>query len=351
MRNGILVGGNWIIDLVKIIDVFPGEEKLANILEEYSSNGGSAYNVIKDLARLHVDFSLSAVGLVGEDERGRKILDDCTRLGVNRDQLRITDKAATSYTDVMSVQSMGKRTFFHYRGANAFLDTGDFDFSNNEKIFHLGYLLLLDKLDTIGPNGLTGAATVLKEAKGKGLITTIDLVSENDSRFSTIVPSALPFVDVIFVNEFEAEMLSGVSGLLEGDEVNLEKCYAAAARILKKGVKEWVLLHFPKGAIGLSSAGERIFQPCLDIPSSKIMGAVGAGDAFAAGVLTGMHDNLPMQRSLLYGVCAAASSLFQATSSDGVLPLEECLLLAKEYGFKKEPSLVADLNRKSDMFA
>jgi sugar/nucleoside kinase (ribokinase family) len=251
----------------------------------------------------------------------------------------------------MSVQSLGKRTFFHYRGANAFLDTGDFDFSNNEKIFHLGYLLLLDKLDTIGPNGLTGAATVLKEAKGKGLITTIDLVSENDSRFSTIVPSALPFVDVIFVNEFEAEMLSGVSGLLEGDEVNLEKCYAAAARILKKGVKEWVLLHFPKGAIGLSSAGERIFQPCLDIPSSKIMGAVGAGDAFAAGVLTGMHDNLPMQRSLLYGVCAAASSLFQATSSDGVLPLEECLLLAKEYGFKKEPSLVADLNRKSDMFA
>src|SRR4028119_1161181 len=98
MRNGILVGGNWIIDLVKIIDVFPGEEKLANILEEYSSNGGSAYNVIKDLARLNVEFPLSAVGLVGEDDRGRRIVEECTGLGVNTDQLRVTSKAATSYT-------------------------------------------------------------------------------------------------------------------------------------------------------------------------------------------------------------------------------------------------------------
>ncbi len=336
MRNGILVGGNWIIDLVKIIDVFPGEEKLANILAEYSSNGGSAYNVIKDLAKLNVDFPLSAIGLVGEDERGRKIIEECTTLGVNTDQLRVTCKAATSYTDVMSVQSVGKRTFFHYRGANALLDTTDFSFLNsNEKIFHLGYLLLLDKLDTIGPNGLTGAATILAEARSKGFITTIDLVSENDCRFSTIVPLALPFVDIIFVNEFEAEMLSGLSGLLQDGKVNLDRCYEAAATILEMGVNEWVLLHFPMGAIGLSKRGEKIFQPSLEVPTNKIKGAVGAGDAFAAGVLIGIHNNCDMQKSLLNGVCVAASCLFQATSSDGILPLNETLSLAKDYGFKE----------------
>lgn len=336
MRNGILVGGNWIIDLVKIIDVFPGEEKLANILAEYSSNGGSAYNVIKDLSKLNAEFPLNAIGLVGNDERGRKIIDECNKLGVKTDQLRVTSKAATSYTDVMSVQSVGKRTFFHYRGANALLDTCDFDFSNNnEKIFHLGYLLLLDKLDTIGPDGMTGAAAVLKEARANGFITTIDLVSENDCRFSTIVPLALPYVDVIFVNEFEAEMLSGLSGLIYGGEVNLDKCFEAAAKILEMGVNEWVLLHFPAGAIGLSKKGEKIFQPSLEVPASKIKGAVGAGDAFAAGVLTGIHNNCAMQKSLLYGVCAAASSLFEATSSDGILPLHESLLLAQQYGYKK----------------
>ena len=30
-RRGILAGGNWIIDQVKIIDVYPGHEQLANI--------------------------------------------------------------------------------------------------------------------------------------------------------------------------------------------------------------------------------------------------------------------------------------------------------------------------------
>lgn len=334
MRNGILVGGNWIIDLVKIIDVFPGEEKLANILAEYSSNGGSAYNVIKNLARLRVDFPLSAIGLVGDDERGRKIINECTDLGVNTDQLRVTCKSATSYTDVMSVQSVGKRTFFHYRGANALLDTCDFSLNNSEKIFHLGYLLLLDRLDTIGPNGLTGAATILAEAKSKGFITTIDLVSENDCRFSTIVPLALPFVDIIFVNEFEAEMLSGLSGLLHEGKVNLEKCYEAAATILEMGVNEWVLVHFPMGAIGLSKTGGKIFQSSLDVPANQIMGCVGAGDAFAAGVLIGIHNNCDMQISLFYGVCVAASCLFQATSSDGILPLHETLSLAKKYGLK-----------------
>jgi hypothetical protein len=33
-RTGILGGGNWIVDAVKIIDVFPQQDALANILSE-----------------------------------------------------------------------------------------------------------------------------------------------------------------------------------------------------------------------------------------------------------------------------------------------------------------------------
>lgn len=52
MREGILVGGNWIIDQVKVIDVYPEEEKLVNIFTQSSCNGGSAYNVITGLEKL-----------------------------------------------------------------------------------------------------------------------------------------------------------------------------------------------------------------------------------------------------------------------------------------------------------
>jgi sugar/nucleoside kinase (ribokinase family) len=69
-RSGILAGGNWIVDRPKIIDVYPAQDTLANILQETSSSGGSPYNVLIDLARLKAPFPLEAVGLVGDDEAG-----------------------------------------------------------------------------------------------------------------------------------------------------------------------------------------------------------------------------------------------------------------------------------------
>ena len=51
-RSGILAGGNWIIDQVKLIDVFPRPESLANILRQEQGSGGSPYNVLIDLAKL-----------------------------------------------------------------------------------------------------------------------------------------------------------------------------------------------------------------------------------------------------------------------------------------------------------
>lgn len=337
MRNGILVGGNWIIDQVKLIDTYPQEEKLVNILAEFSSNGGSAYNILKDLYKMQVGFRLEGIGLVGEDERGDTILKECIQMGVDIRQLKRTAAAFTSYTDVMSVQSTGRRTFFHNRGANALLDETCFDFSLSQaKIFHLGYLLLLDKLDTIGQDGLTGAANVFKKAKEAGFITSADIVSENTTRFKEIIPFSLPFVDYLFINEFEAKMLTGVETCKQTGEVSMQGCYAAAEQILEMGVNQWVILHFPKGVIAVSKTGETLFQPSLNLASQKIVGAVGAGDAFAAGVLTGIHDGWGMKQSLELGVCAAGSSLFGATSSDSILPREECLQLVQQYGFKTE---------------
>ena len=57
-RAGILIGGNWILDQVKLIDKFPEEQSLVNILHEYTSNGGSAYNIVMDLVKLGAPFPL-----------------------------------------------------------------------------------------------------------------------------------------------------------------------------------------------------------------------------------------------------------------------------------------------------
>lgn len=331
---GILAGGNWIIDNVKIIDVYPKEDKLANILKESNSNGGAPYSVLKAISKMGFQFPLTGIGAIGDDEKGDYILNECQKLNIESSQIIKVQNSNTSYTDVMTVLGTGRRTFFHSRGANAHLDESYFSFSGHKsKIFHLGYLLLLDRLDAIGSDGLTGAAKVLKEARKCGMVTSADLVSEQSERFKTIIPLALQYVDILFVNEFEAGMLSGIEICDEEGECSIVNAYQAADAILNAGVQRWVIIHFPKGVIALNKSGQKLFQPSVKMPAEKIKGSVGAGDAFAAGVLAGFHEEWTMAKCLLLGVNVAAASLMDASSSESIVPWQECLKLGEDFGY------------------
>jgi hypothetical protein len=81
LRNGFLAGGNWIVDRPKIIDVYPAQDTLANILQGTSSNGGNPYNSLLDLPGLQAPFPLEALGLIGEDEADEFIRADCRAHG------------------------------------------------------------------------------------------------------------------------------------------------------------------------------------------------------------------------------------------------------------------------------
>lgn len=341
-RSGLLVAGNWILDQVKLIDKFPAEQSLVNILHEYTSNGGSAYNILMDLTKLEAPFRLEAVGLVGNDFNGIRIVDHCREAGIDVRQLQMIPDIPTSYTIVTSVKQTGKRTFFHHRGANSLLDMDHFDFRiSNAKIFHLGYLLLLDRLDEIQPNGRTKASFVLENAKKEGFLTSIDLVSEDSDRFTTIIPCALPYVDYLFLNEYEASQLSGVNLMEVTDPAEMDRrCQDVFKVIFRMGVSEWIIIHHPDGVWASHRDGRQLFQPSLQLPQEKVIGANGAGDALAAGVLLGIHEGWNMEACLDLGVCAAAASLSHVTCSDGMLPHTDCLALSKVYGYREKKSRI-----------
>jgi sugar/nucleoside kinase (ribokinase family) len=334
-RKGILAGGNWIMDQVKVIDRYPPEERLANILRQHAGTGGAPFNVLAALYNLGADFPLEGIGAIGDDDKGAEILRRCEQMGIKTNQITALKNTHTSYSDVMSDSSSGRRTFFHYRGANRLLDTSHFDFSQTgAKLFHLGYLLLLDRLDEVTEDGLTKATTVFKEAKEAGCITSADIVSEQSGRYKRIISSSLPFIDILFLNEYEAEMLTDIE-MISNKKVSLEKAYKAAAMILNKGVSEWVIIHFPEGAVARSKQGKRMFQPAINLPPDRIKGTVGAGDALAAGVLYGLHQDWILKKSLKLGVSVAAASLTDETASEGVIGWQECMKLKNKFGFKK----------------
>jgi sugar/nucleoside kinase (ribokinase family) len=333
-RQGLLAAGNWIIDYTKIIDVYPAQDALCNIASETYGNGGSPYNLLIDLARLGAPFPLEALGLVGDDKDGEAIRADCLRHRVDVSQLRTTKDAHTSYTDVMSVKSTGRRTFFHQRGANALLGPEHFDFSaSRARLFHLGYLLLLDRLDQPDAACGTVAASLLKQASAAGFKTSIDVVSEDSDRFSTIVRPALKHVDYAILNEFEAERTTGRRIRLERD-LDAVQLRAAALELLEAGVREWVVVHFPEGAIAAGRNGQFLAQGSTLIAQEKIIGTTGAGDAFGAGLLLGLHEGKAMADCLHDAVCVAAACLTDATTSSGIHSLEHCRKFGEACGFR-----------------
>jgi sugar/nucleoside kinase (ribokinase family) len=338
LRRGVLAGGNWIIDRVKIVDAWPAQDALASILRQSASNGGAPYNVLKDLAKLGAAFPLEAVGLVGDDESGRAILADCKAHRIDTRQLRTTTAAPTSYTDVITVENTGRRTFFHQRGANAHLDVEHFDFSQTSaRLFHFGYLLLLDQLDLI-VGGAPRAAQVLQRARAAGLVTSIDCVSEESKRFCSVILPVLPLVDFFFANDFEAEKITGIP-LRRADAIQSAAVEQVARTLLESGVRSWVVIHFPEAVYACDAKGNSLWQPSLRLPADWIAGAAGAGDALVAGVLFGVHEGWPMTECLRLGVCTAAASLSDPTCSAGILPTDDCLELLRRFGCRSLPEL------------
>ncbi|MFZ4683789.1 MAG: carbohydrate kinase family protein [Terrimicrobiaceae bacterium] len=335
LRRGIIAGGNWIVDNLKVVDTYPQQDALANILSETIGNGGSPFNVLVDLAKLGAPFPLAGIGLVGADADGRWIHDQCDAHGIDRTRLQSIEDAPTSYTDVMTVQSTGRRTFFHQRGANALLDVPHFSFAGtNARIFHLGYLLLLDRLDLPDAEFGTAAARVLHRAREAGCKTSLDVVSEDSHRFARIVRPALRYADYCILNEFEVERTTGLPTRPHG-AIDLAAIQAASIKLLDEGVREWVIVHFPEGACALGRDGNFRVQASVDVPQSAIVSSVGAGDAFAAGVLFALHEEQSIEEALLLGTTAAATSLFGGAPSDGIQSARDCLELPNRLGLRK----------------
>jgi sugar/nucleoside kinase (ribokinase family) len=333
-RRGLLAGGNWIIDQVKIIDVYPQPEQLGNILSQSEGTGGAPYNVLIDLARAGAPFPLFGAGLVGDDALGAHILADCKARKIDTRHLGTTDKAPTSYTDVMTEAGHGRRTFFHARGANALWRGDDLDFRKiKARIFHLAYLLLLDALDVPDARFGTKAARLLAAAQAAGLQTSVDVVSEDSDRFVQIVTPALQHVDYCILNEIEAGKTTGFKIRQPDGRVDAVALRHAAGALLQRGVRELVVIHFPEGAFARTRKGDDVWQSSLKLPPKYIGGTAGAGDAFCAGVLWGLHEGWELQRALLTGVCLAAASLSDATCTAGVKSLSQALSLARKFGF------------------
>ena len=314
MREGIAVAGTVLVDKLNEISAYPACGELTKILGTTLVVGGAVANTGIDIKRVDPSIPVKAVGKIGSDSEGDFITRVLGENGLDTSLLKRGDMP-TSFTDVMSIVG-GQRTFFTYPGACADFGVDDVDFDTLDvRMLHLGYFLLLDKVDS--GDGLK----ILKRAKACGIKTSIDLVSENSDRYG-IVKECLEYTDNVIINEHEAGMIAGIEPRSE----NLEKI---ARKIKKMGVRERVIIHMPELGVCLSDNGF-FTLPSLDLPKGYIKGTTGAGDAFCAGALIGIYRDLDEIEILKLAAKAAAASLSAPDSISGMKSEAEIDAFLKE---------------------
>lgn len=227
--------------------------------------GGSAANTAAWLTRVGVDSVF--VGAIGDDAAGQSQLESLHALGVDV-RFRV-DRTRPTGTCLVLVAPTGERTMVPDPGANVALE--DFDVPTDEFIpgdhLHVsGYALLRDARDA--------ALHALSAACRAGMTVSVGAASAAPLEVLGGAPflELLPSDALLFANEKEAAVLSGV----EGGAVELAAALAYGGRQVVvtagSGDAAW-----SNGTDATSMAAEPLKRPELD--------TTGAGDAFVAGFL------------------------------------------------------------------
>ena len=255
--------------------------------------GGSAANTAAWLA--YLGQSACFIGCVGVDHFGTLVAEYLRHCGVAADLSRKPGQATG--TCVVIVDAAGERTMLPDGGANAALTIDDLSAERFRPDAHLhvsGYTLLR-------PSTRPVALAALARAKDIGMGTSLDAASAAPlARETDAYDQAFPLVDLLLANADEAVVLTGRTDPADGCRALAERVPVAVVKLGADGAvaacaDAWIAVP----AIPSSDV------PCAE-PTGPALDTTGAGDAFAAGLLTARAQGATLDECLRSGTRAAA---------------------------------------------
>ena len=266
------------------------------------------------------------------------VLDALARHGIPRDGMTLTREAPQIYVQVMTSEANGRRTFFCFRGCADLLDEGPrgprarrgAGSSTSGRPGSTGAWTGPD------PGGGNGWTRVLARARELGFRTNMEMASLEADVIRPIVLPCLPLLDSLVINDLEGEAVSGIE-LRPGGALDWAAAGRACRRLRELGVRQVAAIHFPEGAVAVDEAGVLHAQPSVRWPDSRIVSAVGAGDAFAAGLVYGLHEGWPVARGLRLAVSVAAVCLGSLDTNGAIGTWQACEAETAPCGYRAAP--------------
>ncbi|MBQ1947288.1 MAG: helix-turn-helix domain-containing protein [Clostridia bacterium] len=332
-KKGIAIAGNIVADVVKNIETYPKLGMLATISDISYAVGGCVPNTAINLSKIDRGMPIQVFGKVGMDEYGRYILSQLQQNGIDANGIVVSSASQTSFSDVMSMPT-GDRTFFHKRGANAEFSPEDIKADALScEIFHIGYILLLDRFDASDAEYGTVMARFLHSIQEKGIKTSIDVVSDSNADYGKKIIPALKYCNYVIMNEIEGCSVWNLEAYTQDGVLDKKSIQIAMEKMVEAGVSDMVIIHSKERSFALNAkTGCFAEVPSLRIPKEEIKGSVGAGDAFCAGCLYSLYHGFSEKELLEFASAAAACNLFAVNSVDGMRSKAEILSMSEKYG-------------------
>lgn len=249
------------------------------------SFGGVARNIADNLSRLTKNVYLQT--FVGDDLEGKQLLAHADELNIN---ISLSKTLAGSNTG-RYFAILKKNGELHYAFAamqlyeEITLDSVFINWEPNNIIL----------LDTNFPSSIL--KQIIDHAKNKNCQLIVDPVSVEKAKK---LPEDLSGIFLIKPNQSEAEELSGV-------KINsISSAMTAGKKIIAQGAKNVVISLGKNGYVFLND-DLQIYQEAL--PIKNMTDENGAGDAFCAGIIFGIKENLSLISACEFGAEIAAATL------------------------------------------
>ena len=301
----IICLGVMVADVVgRPLRTLPDAGRLVLVDEMSLHTGGCAVNAATVLARLGMP--VEVIGKVGADLFGDFLLQTLNVEGVGTRGVSRDMKAGTSATMVM-VDPDGERRFVHYIGANAHLTLDDVDWAMIEtaSILHVAGALVMPGIDG------RPAAELLRRAHAAGVTTFMDTAWDGTGRWMDLLEPSLRNVDYFVPSLEEGRALTGRS---DPEDI--------ARDLLRHGVGTVGLKMGAEGCLVMSASGDLLRIPAFEV---DVIDATGAGDAFAAGFITGVWQRWPLARTARLANATGALCVTAVGATGGVRSLPETL--------------------------
>lgn len=319
-RNGIAVVGNLHMDTVRKVDKDYRTELLLNTTSSTQDIGGCVPNITLNLSKIDPSIPLSAIGYVGNDENGRRILSRLQRYYIQTRNI-ISTNTSTGTNDII-IAPNSDRVLIRTHGANALFDPLSIEISSLTcRMIHFERLFFESYWKHDAEYGCR-LARALRDLQSAGITTSISL---NHSFFS--VPpeafcSVLKYCDYLFIGEKNLARIASHS-MPAGKSYSVQDMMQ---HMLKLGVKKKVLLFtdsFSGACLDNSGLFTEVQSP--EIYEDEVASINGINDDLCAGCLYGIYNNYPDKKLLEFALATIAAGLMYKKASDDMLPKKDLL--------------------------